>query len=517
MRYIIVILLLTLHVSLQSQNINISQQKYFDGEPYLAINPTNSQNMTVAWMGYVVGGTISIRYSTSFDGGRTFTSVKTIPHLKKGFESADVSMQYGKNGLLYMCFIDYQKSPDSGGIVICSSNDGGKSFTSPIKFVDMYADGTKKPVDRPWLVIDTFKSNQMYITSKPPTWVGGFNRPYLFTSTDNGKTWSKFKYIDSSFGGYKNTIAQPMAAPAVDKSGRFCAVYPYYNTSYSVYPSYNLISSNDGGKTLKYNQIYQPKTGAKSSLPKLGYRLIANPTDKNHLIFFDLETLNGDLDVFAHQSFDGGATWSIGQRINDDKVSNGRLQDLVWADFDVKGNTIVSWRDRRNAPDTGYSTSTEIWGCYKPKDSVNFGKNFRISDTIVSYNNVLAQSGNDFQCIKLVSDTIIDVWGDTRTGKLNIWLMKKSIKDYKTIMLSNILANDENGIRIWYNNQLKTIHIEGIQNTPYQSFIYDLNGRQLVNSNDKEIECRGLNPQIYLVKVMNKKGKVLSIKKIFIN
>jgi hypothetical protein len=35
-----------------SQNTNISNGIVFDGEPYLAINPNNSQHMVVAWMGF---------------------------------------------------------------------------------------------------------------------------------------------------------------------------------------------------------------------------------------------------------------------------------------------------------------------------------------------------------------------------------------------------------------------------------------------------------------------------------
>ncbi|HAP02215.1 MAG TPA: hypothetical protein DCQ93_09860, partial [Bacteroidetes bacterium] len=36
-----------------AQDIDISNGNVFDGEPYIAVNPTNTQNMVIAWMGFV--------------------------------------------------------------------------------------------------------------------------------------------------------------------------------------------------------------------------------------------------------------------------------------------------------------------------------------------------------------------------------------------------------------------------------------------------------------------------------
>jgi hypothetical protein len=47
--------------------------------------------------------------------------------------------------------------------------------------------------------------------------------------------------------------------------------------------------------------------------------------------------------------------------------------------------------------------------------------NLFIDNPLVAYDTILAYAGNDFMCIKLVADTISAVWGDTRSGKLNIW------------------------------------------------------------------------------------------------
>ena len=101
---------------------------------------------------------------------------------------------------------------------------------------------------------------------------------------------------------------------------------------------------------------------------------------------------------------------------------------LVWGDFDNKGNMILGWRDRRDAPGTGYSTPSEIWGAVRWKDSAKFSPNFKISDTLAEFNAAyLDKAGNDFMNITMNADTLYAVWGDVRTSKLNIWFAKTSL------------------------------------------------------------------------------------------
>ena len=43
------------------QDQNISNGTIFDGEPYIAINPTNSQHLVIAWMSFVPFSRIVIK------------------------------------------------------------------------------------------------------------------------------------------------------------------------------------------------------------------------------------------------------------------------------------------------------------------------------------------------------------------------------------------------------------------------------------------------------------------------
>ena len=57
----LLLILLCLPMISFGQNQNISLGNVFDGEPYITINPNNSQHMVVAWMGYKFGENVVIK------------------------------------------------------------------------------------------------------------------------------------------------------------------------------------------------------------------------------------------------------------------------------------------------------------------------------------------------------------------------------------------------------------------------------------------------------------------------
>ena len=88
----------------QPSNINISNTQVFGGEPYITVNPTNNQNIIIAWMALDVstGLRMAIKSKVSFDGGTTWGSTIIHPHFGPTWNSADVSMQFRPNGTLYL-------------------------------------------------------------------------------------------------------------------------------------------------------------------------------------------------------------------------------------------------------------------------------------------------------------------------------------------------------------------------------------------------------------------------------
>ncbi len=415
----------------QTTNTNLSNGVLFDGEPYLAVNPTNPQNLVAAWMGLKLSGSafrIAIKTRASFNGGNTWSTVQTLPHFSPTFGSADVSMAFDKSGLLYLAYIDYRQLPDSGGVYVARSTNGGLNWDAPSKAIDAYEVPNKRPIDRPWLVVDNSNganAGTLYITSKPAPWIAPPNRNYFKVSTDQGHTWSSIANVDGGTHLVGNLIQAPMAAPATTINGKFCAVYPSYVPSQNIYPAYYLASSKDKGQSFSYSTVIATTPAPLDSNFKNGYLLLANPADSNQLIFLLPNAMNGDADILALHSNNGGQNWSSPVRINDDPLANGKAQDMVWAAYNGTGKLAVTWRDRRDANTNGFwNAGYDFYYATSGDNGQTFSQNQKLSTQFVPFDSVLTQSGNDFMSCAYQADTLYTVWGDNRSGRMNIYFAK---------------------------------------------------------------------------------------------
>ena len=414
---------------LLSQNVNLSNGVIFDGEPYIEIDPTNSAHLVVAWMSFAPRTRkVSIKLRVSFDGGATWGEIQTIPHVHDSNTSADPSIAFDNNGNVFLSFVDYNKDSARGAVFIVKSTDGGLTWGTPVEVINSDAD-LQKPIDRPWISVDRsggLTDGNIYVTTMPPRVFGYLPppyHPYLSVSTDRGNSFS-WRYVDTTGWLSGNLIRQPMATLCVASDGVLHVVYPSYVPSQDSLFRFIHASSNDGGQSFSYNTLLRTNSFVDDTLVKKGYLILADPSNPEHLAFVFLAKPYGDIDVFLTESFDGGITWSDQTRVNDDPVGNNRIQDMLWADFDNDGDLAIAWRDRRNGEDSTYQTSYEIWGAVKWKDSTGFSRNFRISDTLIPYHPFVALSGNDFMCVRFLNDTIYAVWGDTRSGKMDVYFQK---------------------------------------------------------------------------------------------
>lgn len=503
------------------QNQNISVGNVFDGEPYLSINPNNSQHIVVAWMGWKLNNRLVIKTKVSFNGGQNWSVTNNLPHTVSTYTSADVSLEFDNNGNIYSSYIDftgYDVSPLNGGIYVCKSTDGGLTWGNPVEVITLNSDPNKRPIDRPWISIDQssgVNQGNIYITSMNAKGATAPYNPYLIVSTDGENSFNQWRYLDTTNWLAGSYIPQPMPTNCVSANGTFYTAYPSYVPSQSLYAQFILASSTDRGNSLSHNNIFFLATSVTDSLAKTGYLLIADPADANHLVFLYLDVTYGDIDVFMRESTDAGLSWSTAIRINDDPIANNRMQDLIWADFDNDGDLVVAWRDRRNGTDSTYATSSEIWGAIRNNDSVNFSLNFRISDTIVVYDTILAYSGNDFMSIKLVDDTLNAVWGDTRNGKLNIWYQRMSMTG-QLLSIKQLSSEYISDIKVFPNPLTSRVTIKG-KNLNKVAIISESGKVMLVKQNLNGIEnlvvdLSDLSKGIYFVQVIT--SKRIIVKKI---
>ncbi len=520
MREGFLMVLLVCRLLASAQNVNLSQGLSFDGEPYLAVDPLNQQHLVVAWMGYIPYQQLAIKTIVTFNAGRSWSQVQSIPHASAGFTSADPSLAFDAAGNIFLAYVDYRKNPDSGAVYVMKSSDGGLSWGQRKKVIAAWDDGIKQPIDRPWLSIDRSGgafSGRMYVTTKPAPWVLPPNRPYFIRSKDSGQSWEGWRYIDTLNWMAGPYIAGPMAAPETGSNGMFYAIYPSYDPSQSLLPRFIIARSADGGSSFNYHQVISGAAGVTDTLAKKGYRLVADPTDESHLAFIRISAMFGDPDVVMTESGDGGISWHDTTRVNDDPAGNGRMQELAWAGFSSKGDLVSAWRDRRHAPDTGYATSYEIYGAVRWHDSLHFSPNFRISDTLVAFNQVLKGKGNDFMNVVMADDTMSAVWGDTRDGKLNIWFDRTDLHHPHPGGIGPVASETPPWLsygpnpaadRIWAEAPgLACLVLYDLKGNPVRTVSVANPGPDTVNSST--IEISGLPPGEYLLEALTARGNLV--------
>lgn len=499
-----------------AQNKNLSNGVVFDGEPFLTVNPNNSQHIVVAWMGWKLSNLIVIKTRTSFDAGQTWSTTTNIPHVVSGYQSADPSMSFDNNGDLFLCFIDYKPFPTAGAVYVVKSTDGGLNWGTPVEVINVNSDGTQQPVDRPWMVIDNSggtNDGNIYVTTMNPAVFGPVSppyNPYFIRSTDGGASFDPWRYLDTTNWLSGTWIPQPMPTPCVASDGTFYAIYPSLVFTQTPAAQYIVASSVNAGNSFNYNTSLQINTTNADTLPKKGYKVISNPANANHLLFAYPNFDNGEIDVYVTESLNGGINWNTPIRINDDPIGNNRMQDLIWADFDNDGDVIITWRDRRNAGDSTYTVSSEIWGAVRWKDSTNFSANFVITDSSIAYNTVLENSGNDFMCVNMINDTVYTVWGDPRNGFLNIWFQQLDLATGGTAIKD--LANDINPITVYPNPTSSLITIDfgenKLTNAHYEFFnvLAELIVSSTINNKKLQIDLSSYAKGNYLLKFTNNKG-----------
>jgi hypothetical protein len=465
----------------QTTETKLSAGIGFDGEPNMAVNPNNPRHMVVAWMGLTLSGSttlITIKTRATFDGGKTWSSIVALPHFASKWGSADPTMVFHRTGKLYLAYIDYRQAVDSGGVYLFSSSNGGLAWNFESQVLDG-RESAKLPLDRPWMAIDNSGGaydGTLYITTKPAPWIPAPNRPYLKVSSD-GKTWSATRFIDTTGFLVGNFIQAPMATPAVNANGKFMAVYPSYLASQNVYGQMYLASSNSKGATFQYNSAVSNPVSAGDTNLKSGYLLLAHPNDPNAAIFTGIEGRNGDADVFVYRTNNAGKKWNAGVRVNDDTIGNGKLQDLVWANWGKGGNLAVCWRDRRNSG-KGFAQGADCYCTVSTDSGKSFQKNIRMTANTAAFHNVLYQSGNDFMSCALNGDTLVAVWGDVRNSKLEIWESSVNWKKTTGSVPQLIVSESLLPVNIWPQPANKEIQYEIAEKIKIINIeIFDENGK----------------------------------------
>lgn len=154
-----------------------------------------------------------------------------------------------------------------------------------------------------------------------------------------------------------------------------------------------------------------------------GYSIAADPSRANNAVIVWIDERYGDSDVLMKRTTDGGQTWSLPIRINDDAVGNGVGQDLVWVQFSSTGKLAIAWRDRRlNGP--GISVPFDMYSAISQNGGTSFEANKRLSSSSSPF--ITLGCCNSFIGVAVTDASLIVVWGDYRSNDWEIYVQKLS-------------------------------------------------------------------------------------------
>ena len=499
-------------------NINISHTAGWDTEPYIAINPTNPNNLIAAWM-RLSGFTLTAGTSYSNDAGVTWSTPIATPHLHANFTSADVSIAFNNSGEAFLSYIDAAISNDSGYVMVAKSTTGGATWGAGVKVMNALA-SPDLPVDRPWITIDKsggVYNGRLYVVSKSVDIGAMPHHIWMKYSADNGATWSSSTMVDDSIPS--NLITNSMGVPTVGADGSLYIAYISYNPSSCPYPRMICMKSTDGGVILHPKIIGNPVTGSgiTDTLYQGSYVLSANPATAGNIVFTFTDQRNGDPDILSVHSTDGGNTWTTTPvRVNDDALSNGVGQDMCWAAFSSTGKYAVTWRDRRNTGGTS-SSPFETFTTVSSDGGVSFEANHNMNSIPSPFINI--QKGNDFIGICLDDNFVYNAWCDLRTGNTEIFINKTAMTVFTDV--SEITKNDEMQLKVFPNptseNATMTFNVK--QKQFLQITLYDMQGKLVKtiasqNYTEGEQQLKIVTTDIkagsYLVRIQAEDHSVLS-------
>jgi hypothetical protein len=254
-------------------------------------------------------------------------------------------------------------------------------------------------------------------------YINGDSDIYFANSSDRGKTFSPSKRINDD--GVGNIQLYPYIT--VDNGGNiYIAWQDGRNDLYDIYFS----NSSDGGKTFSPNKLVDnDPLGESQEYPSIA----VDDAGTIYIAWMDDEG-TGDWNIYCANSTDGGNSFSMEKRVNDDiSTTNQWIPRIASEGF---GNVYIVWEDERN----------DIWrDIYfaKSSDGGNtFSANIKVDDTPpgVSVRNPEIAIDN--------SQNIYVTWTDNRSSGWDVIFTNSS--DGGSSFAPNKIINDD-GPGIFHN------------------------------------------------------------------
>ncbi len=352
-------------------------------------------------------------FSRSLDGGMTWapTTFMSFVERQPKESQSDPWLGLDGQGRLYFSRLEFQNglSLDPQSVVVSRSDDGGAAWGQPgnatmttSRFLDkdsLTTDGTKRVYVAYTDAAGSFASIDLRIVS----------------SGDGGVTWSSPATITDS------SATAPVGVVLVARPGGEVHALWIDLFSGNIFADRSFDGGLTWGKDVRVNDV--PGSAA------FGFPSVTM-SSKGALFVAWVDGRNGNRDIFASRSDDGGSTWSAAVRVNDDRSTND--QDQVSLAMD--GNDVVhaAWVDFRTGNYNIFSSSS--------KDGKRWSANERVTDAESVPANLAPNILGDY--IGLAADrsgNVFAAWTDGRNGNADIYF---ALKPAATTTISAALLGD---------------------------------------------------------------------------
>lgn len=446
------------------ETVNLSSSPTFDGEPFITVDPFDSQNLVAGWMA-LEGGVITIRTRASSDAGKTWTPAVSIPHLSAGWGSADVSIAFDRAGAVYLTFVDFGRSSYGGALALVKSSDGGATW-GPAAIVHRLPDTPFSLIDRPWIAVDASpgpRSGTIYVTSMTVYTQASNRHVFVHRSEDGGGTWRSVQLDDATLpaGPYLS-----YGVPSVGADGRLAVAYLSDRGCGTAGATACLVvaTSDDGGQTFERRvaaAVYQPQ-GIRGFR---FYGLAADPVRPGRLAITWMDARNGDADIYFRSTTDGGAVWGPVVRVNDDPLGNAVQQDIPWVTISPEGVIGVAWRDRRRSSGD-WKAPFDIYMA-ESKDGAVFADNLALTPGPATDPGTTVGTTsccNSFLGIAVSAGRTHAIWSDYRAGNWDVHAVVSAPQPAPQIDPAKMYFRKGNKqINIWLRANTLPLFVEGVK------------------------------------------------------
>ena len=424
-------------------DVSHNTSKTVVGEPEIAIDPKNPNNIYVAWATFPMPVTLTSKApprscgaAVSNDGGSHWhyvsPPVNNLPNITGCEDGVAVT---GPDGTLYQSgdmatFTGLSSGGINiggslGGIIVhgqdwvTASKSWGTSWSKPVE--TMGSDATRfvrgggtLPIDtfdRPWIAVDQ-STNTVYDIGHNIVDHDG----YITASTNDAASFGPVYPTDSpTYPHDSNVFGGNVAA----SHGIVATAYTASQAPGETCPCVVFETSTNKGALWQRHLV--PLTSASSRPAPM---ITADPYHEGHFALQVFDSTGTESQVYTTD--DSGTTWAGPTQVAE---SPPNQQFKPWIDYGKNGDIALAWRTWQGAPE---NSPYDVWaavGHDQGQSAPVFSEPMRISSATGSYpKGYLA--GDDFSWVIPNGNYIYIGWGDARNGPVQAWVSRVALSDF---------------------------------------------------------------------------------------